>query len=100
MSTPARTPDELPEGWAWARVGDHFDSWGGATPSTRVKEYWGGELPWISSKDVKVTRLSAGTEFVTQRAVEQTRLRRCPPGSVLVVIRSGILAHTLPVCVT
>ena len=42
-------PDELPEVWALARVGEYFESWGGATPSTAVNEFWGGRMPWISS---------------------------------------------------
>jgi type I restriction enzyme S subunit len=37
---------------------------------------------------------------VTAKALTETRLRLCPVGSVVVVIRSGILAHTLPIAVT
>ncbi len=45
---------QLPEGWALARVGEYFESWGGSTPSTSVNEFWGGTMPWISSKDEKI----------------------------------------------
>jgi len=82
------------------RVGDHFDSWGGITPSTLVDEYWNGSIPWISSKDVKQPRLSYGEDFITEKALNESRLRLCPTGSVLVVVRGGILAHTLPIAVT
>jgi type I restriction enzyme S subunit len=57
-------------------------------------------MPWVSSKEVKAPRLSSSTYSVTQKAIDETGLRVCPPGSVLVVVRSGILAHTLPVTVT
>jgi type I restriction enzyme S subunit len=98
---PGRAEPEgpLPEGWALARIGDYFDSWGGATPSTSNRAYWGGDIPWISSKDVKQPRLSKGTEFITVEALRETRLRLCPAGTVLVVMRSGVLAHSLPVTV-
>jgi type I restriction enzyme S subunit len=97
---PTTIDTDLPAGWALARVEDYFDSWGGATPSTSEPTYWEGTIPWISSKDVKEWRISQGTEFVTDRALENTRLRECPPGTVLVVIRSGVLVHTLPISIT
>jgi type I restriction enzyme S subunit len=90
---------ELPEGWARARVGDVFSCFGGLTPSTAEKRYWGGDIPWVSSKDVKGLRVNSGTEFVTDVALRETRLRRCRAGSVLVVVRSGVLAHTLPAAI-
>jgi type I restriction enzyme S subunit len=89
----------LPEGWATIRVGDYFNSWGGMTPSTRNASYWGGNVPWVSSKDIKAWRIAGGKEFITRKALRETRLRLCPVGSVLVVVRSGILAHTLPIAV-
>jgi type I restriction enzyme S subunit len=89
----------LPEGWATIRVGDYFHSWGGMTPSTSNASYWGGKVPWVSSKDIKAWRIAGGEEFITRKALQETRLRLCPVGSVLVVVRSGILAHTLPIAV-
>jgi type I restriction enzyme, S subunit len=89
----------LPVGWRVAKIGDLFDSWGGHTPSKSNRTYWGEGLPWVSSRDVKAPRLTTSTYAVTQRAVEETGLKVCPPGSVLVVVRSGILAHALPVSI-
>ncbi|MBI3830394.1 MAG: restriction endonuclease subunit S [Planctomycetes bacterium] len=90
---------DLPEGWAYCAIADIFDSWGGLTPSTSNAAYWGGKIPWVSSKDVKQWRITAGTEFLKPSALEAARLRLCPKSSVLVVMRSGILRHTLPVAV-
>ena len=90
----------IPEGWALGRVDDYFQSWGGTTPSTSVSRFWDGTIPWISSKDVKKPRITSGTHFVTETALEESRLRVCPRGSVLVVIRSGVLVHTFPVAIT
>lgn len=86
--------------WPVAKIGDLFDSWGGHTPSKAITAYWGDGLPWVSSRDVKSARLTTSTHCVTMKAVEETGLRVCPVGSVLIVMRSGILAHTLPVAVT
>jgi type I restriction enzyme S subunit len=90
----------VPPGWQLARIGDLFDSWGGHTPSKANSGYWGDGIPWASSRDIKAPRLASTTYSVTQKAVKQTGLKVCPTGCVLVVMRSGILAHTLPVAVT
>lgn len=88
-----------PDGWEIVRLGDRFDSWGGLTPSKANPGYWGDGLPWVSSKEVKGDRVVATTYSVTRQALDETGLRVCPPGTVLVVTRSGILAHTLPVAI-
>lgn len=90
---------EVPEGWATAKIGELFTDWGGITPSTSNPDYWNGEIPWVSSKDVKQLRISDSADHVTLQALEESRLRLCPKGSVLVVVRSGILRHTLPVSI-
>jgi type I restriction enzyme S subunit len=90
----------VPEEWGTAKIAELFESWGGMTPSKANAAFWGDGVPWASSQDIKSARLSRTTHSVTQRALDETRLRVCPVGTVLVVVRSGILAHTLPVTVT
>lgn len=34
------------------RIGDIGVVVGGATPSTKVKHYWDGRIPWLSPKDL------------------------------------------------
>jgi type I restriction enzyme, S subunit len=92
--------DALPQGWTSATIRKHFRVWGGMTPSTSNRSYWNGSIPWISSKDIKGDRIAEGTEFITEAALRETRLRVCRPGSVLLVVRSGVLAHTLPLAIT
>jgi type I restriction enzyme S subunit len=70
------------------------------TPSKGNAAFWGDGISWASSQDIKSARLSRTTHSITQRALDETRLTVCPIGSVLVVVRSGILSHTLPVTIT
>ncbi len=90
--------DEMREGWARIAVRSVFQCWGGMTPSTSNSAYWEhGTVPWRSSKDIKAGRITGATEKVTSAALQATRLRLCRAGTVVVVVRSGVLAHTLPV---
>jgi type I restriction enzyme S subunit len=72
---------------------------GGGTPSKSHAAYWQGDIPWVSPKDMKVERVLDATDHISESAVDETATSLVPDGSVLVVTRSGILSHTLPVAV-
>jgi type I restriction enzyme S subunit len=72
---------------------------GGGTPSTTNSEYWNGDIPWVSAKDMK-SRLIADTEdHVSELGVHESSSKIIPKYSVLIVVRSGILKHTFPVAI-
>ena len=73
---------------------------GGSTPSMKHEEYFGGEVPFIKSGDVKADYVSSGALWLTQMALEETTAKYVPAGTVVVVTRSGILKHNLPVAIT
>ena len=43
---------ELPEGWEWKPLGIAAEILGGGTPKTKIPEYWGGEIVWLSPTDL------------------------------------------------
>jgi type I restriction enzyme, S subunit len=94
-------PWELPAGWVWARLGDIGRWTGGGTPSKSNSAFWSeGTIPWISPKDMKQDRVGNGPDRITRQAVEKSAAKLIPQGSVLMVVRSGILSHTFPVAVS
>ena len=72
---------------------------GGNTPSMKHEEYYGGDVPFIKSGDVKDAYVSSGALWLTQEALDKTMAKLVPAGTVIVVIRSGILKHDLPVAI-
>ena len=38
--------------WKKYKLGELGEIVGGATPSTNVEEYYGGDIPWITPKDL------------------------------------------------
>ncbi|MCA8072084.1 restriction endonuclease subunit S [Burkholderia vietnamiensis] len=72
----------------------------GGTPSKDNLDYWDGDVPWASAKDLKVERLSDTTDHITEYAVEAGAAALVPAGAILVVVRGMILARTFPVVVT
>ena len=73
---------------------------GGGTPSKSHDEYYeNGTIPWVSSKDVKSDVITDSQIHITQLGVDNSTARMVPENSVIMVIRSGILKHTLPVAI-
>ena len=77
-----------------------IEIYGGGTPSKVHPEYYeDGDIPWVSSKDMKTDILTDSQIKINQMGVENSTARMVPVNSVIVVIRSGILKHTLPVAI-
>lgn len=90
---------EIPEGWEVASLRDLGVWTSGTTPSKSEKSYWGGSVPWVTPKDMKVSIIRSSQDRITDEAVS-AGARLLEAGSVLVVVRGMILAHTFPVAVT
>lgn len=71
----------------------------GSTPSKRDKTYWNGEIPWVSPKDMKADWITDTIDHISRDAVDPGGAPIIPQGSVLVVVRSGILQHKVPIAV-
>jgi type I restriction enzyme S subunit len=78
-------------------LGQLCDALSGGTPSTKESRFWGGEIPWVSPKDMKSDTVTDTADHVTRAAIEETGIPVVPAQSVLMVMRSGILQRTVPV---
>lgn len=73
---------------------------GGATPSKSEPEYWGGDIVWLSSQEIKNKYVSEGTYKITEKAVNENRTKIVSAGTPLIVTRSGILAKRFPISIS
>jgi type I restriction enzyme S subunit len=91
---------ELPKGWAETTLDDLGQWRGGGTPSKQNPSFWtDGDIPWVSPKDMKRYLIDGSEDRITAAAVENSATQLIPSQSVLVVTRSGILRHSLPIAV-
>src|SRR4051794_40659954 len=90
----------IPKSWSFTTLGEIGEWYGGGTPSKENPSYWAaGTVPWVSPKDMKSLRLSDSEDHISELAMQETNVKPFPSGTVLVVVRSGILSRTLPVAV-
>lgn len=66
---------------------------GGATPSTKISEYYDGDIPWISPKDLSNFEgkyISCGSKNITELGFNSCSCKIVPKGSVLFSSRAPI----------
>lgn len=72
---------------------------GGGTPSKGNLEYWNGDIPWVSPKDMKSERIESSEDYITEKGLLNSAAKLIPPNNIILVIRSGILKHSLPIAI-
>lgn len=72
---------------------------GGGTPSMSCGDYWeNGNIPWITSKDMKNIYIEKTQKYITEKGVEFSSAKYIDKPAILFVTRSGILRRIFPVC--
>ena len=89
---------DVPEGWVTTVLDELATFGGGKTPSMDHKEYWNnGKYLWITSKDMKFAHITDSILKISDIALEE--MTTYGKGTLLMVTRSGILRHTLPIAI-
>jgi type I restriction enzyme, S subunit len=76
----------LPLGWEWVRLNEYGTWKSGSTPSRTNQSFYGGDIPWVKSGEVKQGRIKETSETITELAIEKCSLHRNPIGSVLIAM--------------
>ena len=92
--------DTFPDHWLQVSLGACGEWLGGGTPSKDRADYWVGDIPWVSPKDMKLPRISDSQDHISLAAVQGSSVRLVPSGSVLMVVRGMILARAFPVALS
>jgi type I restriction enzyme S subunit len=88
-----------PSYWPRTRVKYVCRFAGGGTTDKGNIEYWNGEIPWVSSKDMKSSEVVDTEDHITKAGLDSSATKLVEIGAVLIVMRSGILRHSIPVAI-
>ncbi len=91
---------DIPEHWKTRKLKFLVSIVGGMTPNKGVERFWGGQVPWVSPKDMKVREIVDSQDHITHAAIRETGVILIQPPAVLIVVRGMILARTFPTGVT
>jgi len=79
--------------WKQTTLGEVAEIIGGGTPSTKEASYWGGDIPWITPKDLSGYNsrwIERGEKNITKSGFEKSSARMFPVGSILFSSRAPI----------
>lgn len=69
IPTEIMPPFGVPKSWNWVRLCALGAIVGGGTPSKARDDYWGGGIPWVSPKDMKIDYLSKDQMSISEAGV-------------------------------
>ena len=85
--------DGVPEGWEKRTIADVCETVGGGTPSTRVADYWGGDITWVVPSDVTKNDclvLLDSERKITERGLRKSSARMVPAETILMTSRASV----------
>ena len=85
--------EEASNNWSEGRIGDFIDVKGGTTPSTKIPEYWDGNIFWTTPKDL--SSHTAVYLFDTFRKITDKGLAKI--GSGLLPVGTVLLSSRAPI---
>ena len=85
--------DGVPEGWERKKISNVCDTVGGGTPSTKVAEYWDGDVTWVVPTDVTKNDclvLLDSARKITDKGLRESSAKMIPGGAILMTSRASV----------
>ena len=72
--------------WKKCQIGAIGIVTNGSTPSRKIKEYWNGNIPWVSSGEVSNNIIKFTNELISQEGFDNSSVKLLPIGTVLIAM--------------
>ena len=85
--------DGVPEGWERRTIADVCETVGGGTPSTKVAEYWDGDVTWVVPSDVTKNDclvLLDSERKITTKGLRESSAKIVPAETILMTSRASV----------
>lgn len=89
---------EIPKGWHVDTILTVSELLSGGTPSTKVPEYWDGNISWVSAKDVRAAQgmfLLDTERAITQAGVNNSSTKILPELTTIVTARGTVGSYCI-----
>lgn len=91
IETLAAKYSAIPSHWRLSTLGESLAAIiGGGTPSRDNPTFWGGDVPWLTVKDMRGRRPTDAQEHITHQAVKESATNIIPPDTVITATRVGL----------
>ncbi|MDA9825322.1 restriction endonuclease subunit S [Alphaproteobacteria bacterium] len=76
--------------WKTVKLGDVCDLVGGGTPSKKNDDYYDGDIPWATVRDMSVDELSLTEHKITELGLKNSSSKVIPENNVVIASRVGL----------
>lgn len=76
----------IPEDWDVKSIGDIAVISSGGTPNRKISEYWGGDIPWVTTTLIDGGYITYANEFITKKGLESSAAKICSIGTILMAM--------------
>ena len=93
--------DGVPEGWGKKKITDVCETIGGGTPSTKVSEYWEGDITWVVPSDITKNDCLAlldSERKITEKGLRKSSAKMVPAETILMTSRASVGFFALMDC--
>ena len=83
----------IPIAWDLKEISSISTVIGGGTPATKKTEYWGGNIPWLTPKDLSgytFRYIGHGERSITEEGLNNSNAKIVPTNSILLTTRAPI----------
>lgn len=91
----------VPEGWEKKKIKDVCDTVGGGTPSTKIAEYWDGDVTWVVPSDITKNDclvLLDSDRKITEKGLRESSAKIVPANTILMTSRASVGFFALMDC--
>lgn len=89
--------DGMPRDWVREKIGLHYNTCSGGTPSRTHKEYYTeGTIPWVKTGEIKDGIIIHTDECITEAGIKGSSVKLLPQGAVVMAmygVNIGMLAY-------
>ncbi len=76
----------IPEDWEFRLIGKIANVFSGGTPNRKIADYWGGEIPWVTTTLIGGGQISSANEFITSKGLDSSATKWCKKGTILMAM--------------
>ena len=83
----------LPEGWERKKIVEVAETTGGGTPSSKVPEFWEGDVTWVVPSDITKNDsliLLDSERKITELGLKKSSAKLVPPNTILMTSRASV----------
>jgi len=87
-------PYSLPDSWVWVKIEDVADTTSGGTPLRSKSEYFGGDIHWIKSGELRDNIIKDSDEKITELGLNESSAKIFKKGTTVVALYGATVGKT------